>query len=175
MAAIIKNRQVIADTWQLLKPGADGGLTRMPADGDVIVPLSLWRAQRAALLLRAGRLGVWLDSHQDPALIAGDLQHFALIAVNFPKLGDGRGYSIGRLLRERHGWQGELRAIGYVLRDFLFDLSRCGFDAFALRVGEDPQAALSAFGDFSDGYQTSVDRPQPLFRRRLAGRHGSAA
>ena len=170
MAALIKNRQITADPWQLLKPAADGNQPPLPQDGDVIVPLSVWRERRTALLARAGRLGVWIDSHEDPALIAGDLQHFALVAVNFPKLGDGRGYSIGRLLRERHGWQGELRAIGYVIRDYLFDMSRCGFDAFSLREGEDPHTALSAFGDFSEGYQTSVDRPQPLFRRRLAGR-----
>jgi uncharacterized protein (DUF934 family) len=168
MAALIKSRQITADPWQLLKPAADGGLPPLPSDGDVIVPLSMWHTQRDSLLAREGRLGVWLDSHEDPASIADDLRHFALVAVNFPKLGDGRGYSTGRLLRERFGWQGELRAIGCVIRDFLFDLSRCGFDAFSLREGEDAQAALSAFGDFSDGYQTSVDRPQPLFRRRVA-------
>jgi uncharacterized protein (DUF934 family) len=172
MAQVIKNRLITADPWQLLKPAADGGQPALPPEGDVIVPLSMWREQRAALLARSGRLGVWLDSAEDPSSIAGDLKHFALVAVNFPKLGDGRGYSIGRLLRERHGWQGELRAIGYVIRDFLFDLSRSGFDAFSLRDGEDAQAALSAFGDFSEGYQTSVDRPQPLFRRRLGGRQG---
>jgi uncharacterized protein (DUF934 family) len=174
MAVIIKDRRIATDTWQLLKAGPDGALPPVPPAGDVIVPLGLWLGQRDALLSREGRLGIWLDSDEDPALLANDLQHFALIAVNFPKLGDGRGYSIARLLRERHGWQGELRAIGYVLRDLLFDLSRCGFDAFSLGAGEDPQAALSAFGDFSEGYQTSVDRPLPLFRRRSAGKYGTA-
>lgn len=168
MAVIVKNRQIATDTWHLLKAGPDGALPPVPATGDIIVPLGTWLDQRDALLSRAGRLGIWLDSHEDPAQVASDLQHFALIAVNFPKLGDGRGFSIARLLRERHGWQGELRAIGYVLRDLMFDLSRCGFDAYSLREGEDPQAALSAFDDFSEGYQTSVDRPQPLYRRRLA-------
>jgi len=165
MAAIIRQRQVVADSWQLLKPAADGAVA-LPDDGDVIVPLAVWRSQRDALLDRAGGLGVWLDANDDPALIAGDLGHFAVIAVNFPQFTDGRGYSIGRLLRERYGWRGELRAVGDVLRDQLFYLTRCGFDAFVLRDGEDANAALAAFGDFSEGYQASVERPQPLFRRR---------
>lgn len=165
MATIIRQRQVVADNWQLLKPAADGSLT-VPADGDVIVPLGEWRGQRDALLKRAGKLGVWLDSNEDPALIADDLRHFELIAVNFPQFVDGRGYSIARMLRERFGWRGELRAIGDVLRDQLFYLSRCGFDAFDLRAGQDAQAALAAFGDFSEAYQSSAAQPQPLFRRR---------
>ncbi|HEY6240935.1 MAG TPA: DUF934 domain-containing protein, partial [Burkholderiales bacterium] len=93
---------------------------------------------------------------------------FPLIAVNFPKFGDGRGYSIARLLRERYGFRGELRAIGDVLHDHLFFMEQCGFDAFALREDQDAQEALSVFGTFSDAYQTSVQRPVPLFRRRLA-------
>ena len=95
------------------------------------------------------------------------MQRFPLIAVNFPKFGDGRGYSIARLLRERYGFKGELRAIGDVLHDHLFFMSQCGFDAFALREDQDAQEALSVFGTFSDGYQTSALRPVPLFRRRF--------
>jgi uncharacterized protein (DUF934 family) len=173
MAAIIRQRQVVADSWQLLKSAQDGSVT-VPAEGDVIVPLGVWRAQRDTLLKRAGKLGVWLDSNEDPAPLADDLRHFEVIAVNFPQFVDGRGYSIARLLRERHGWRGELRAIGDVLRDQLFYLARCGFDAFELRAGQDAQAALAAFGDFSEAYQSSVERPQPLFRRRGAISSGTA-
>src|SRR5688572_6933477 len=115
MAFVIKHRQVATDTWQLLKPAAKDNAYSVPA-GDVIVPLPLWLAQRGSLISRAGRLGVWLDSHEDPAAIAGDLDRFALVAVNFPQSGDGRGYSIARLLRERYGYKGELRAIGEVVR-----------------------------------------------------------
>lgn len=174
MAVIIKDRRIATDTWQLLKAGPDGALPPVPPAGDVIVPLALWRGQREALLSRAGRLGVWLDSHEEPDAVAVDLDRIALVAVNFPTFGDGRGYSIARLLRERYGYRGELRAIGEVARDHLFLMAGCGFDAFALRQGEDLQAALSAFGDFSESYQTSVDRPQPLFRRRGAGKSGTA-
>ena len=163
---IIRNRSVVNDPWLLLKPAVDGSQPAIPHAGDIIVPLALWRAQRPHLLVRPGRLGVWLDSHEDPADIAEDLRLFGVVAVNFPKFGDGRGYSIARLLRERYGWKGELRAIGDVFRDQLFFLSSCGFNAFALRDGEDPQEALAAFGDFSETYQGSVERPLPLFRRR---------
>ncbi len=169
MATLIKERRIFADNWQLLRPAAGGSPPVAPPAGDVIVPLALWLEQRAALASRAGRLGVWLDSHEEPAAIAGDLDRFALVAVNFPTFGDGRGYSIARLLRERHGYKGELRAIGEVVRDHLFFMARCGFDAFSLRDDQNAAEALTAFNDFSDAYQTSADRPLPLFRRRAPG------
>lgn len=164
MAQIIKHRAVIQDTWQLLEQGSVGAL---PFSGDVIVPLALWTGERDALSFRLGRTGVWLETDADPAALAPDLARLALIAVRFANFADGRGYSLARLLRERHGYRGELRAIGDVLRDQLYYLSRCGFDAFALRADQNPYQALSAFDDFSEAYQASVDRPEPLFRRRL--------
>ena len=109
-----------------------------------------------------------LEPHEDPAALAGQLAGAARVEVNFPSFTDGRGYSIARLLRERLGYRGELRAVGDVQRDQVFYLSRCGFDAFLLRDGEDAEAALAALTDFSEAYQTSVERPQPLFRRRSA-------
>ena len=163
--ALIKHRKLAPDSWQLLEPDADGTV-QVAAEGDVIVPLSIWETQRAELISRSGQLGVWLAGNEDPARIADDLQHFALVAVKFPALPDGRGYSIGRLLRERYRWDGELRAIGDIQRDQLYYLARCGFDAYVLRAGENIASALTAFDDFSDAYQTAVDRPVPLFRRR---------
>jgi uncharacterized protein (DUF934 family) len=109
-----------------------------------------------------------LEPDEDPAAIVDRLDTATRIEVNFPKFTDGRGYSIARLLRERHGYRGELRAVGDVQRDQLFYLSRAGFDAFQLREGEDARAALAALTDFSEAYQASVERPQPLFRRRSA-------
>ena len=107
-----------------------------------------------------------LEPTDDPALLAGAVGRAGVIAVNFPKFGDGRGYSIARLLRERCGYKGELRAVGEVARDHLHAMAQCGFDAFALRAGEDPQEALKAFGDFSEQYQATAAQPAPLFRRR---------
>ncbi len=109
---------------------------------------------------------VRLEPADDPAGVS--LEGVSRVEVNFPKFGDGRGYSIARLLRERYGYRGELRAVGHITRDLLFYLESCGFDAFELRAGEDPHEALASFEDFSEAYQASVARPQPLFRRRPA-------
>ena len=107
-----------------------------------------------------------LEPTDDPAVVAGAVGLAAVIAIHFPKFSDGRGYSIGRLLRERYGYKGELRAVGEVARDHLHAMEQCGFNAFQLREGEDPQEALAAFGDFSDSYQATAAQPEPLFRRR---------
>jgi uncharacterized protein (DUF934 family) len=166
MALIIKDRNVVTDHWLRLDLNPDGTASAAPPAADVIVPLAMWREQRVHLLVRPGRLGVWLDSHEEPGDIAEDLKLFGVVAVNFPKFGDGRGFSTARLLRERYGWKGELRAFGDIFRDQLFYLASVGFDSFVLREGEDPQEALSGFKVFSESYQASVERPLPLFRRR---------
>jgi uncharacterized protein (DUF934 family) len=168
MATLIKERRIVADSWHLLERGSKGELPEVPVRGDVIVPLALWLEHREELLAYTDKLGVWVDANEGPEALAGDVQRFPLIAVNFPKFGDGRGYSIARLLRERYGYKGELRAIGDVLHDHLYFMEQCGFDAFALREDQDAQEALSsAFDTFSDSYQATVLRPVPLFRRRL--------
>ena len=110
---------------------------------------------------------VVFEPTDDLAAKAGQIGALGIIAVNFPKYGDGRGYSIGRLLRERYGYKGELRAVGVVARDHLQAMAQCGFDSFLLREGEDVQDALAAFDDFSEAYQASVAQPLPLFRRRV--------
>jgi uncharacterized protein (DUF934 family) len=169
--ALIKHRKPASDSWQLLRElaiGEDGALPLLPA-GDLIVPLSAWRRARAQLVAREGKIGVWLAGDEDPVDIADDLAHLGVVAVEFANFTDGRGYSIGRLLRQRYGWAGELRAIGDVQRDQLFYLMRCGFDAFSLREGEDVNVALTAFEDFGERYQGAADQPLPLFRRRETG------
>lgn len=107
-----------------------------------------------------------LEPVDDPALVAAEVGIAGVIAVNFPRFSDGRGYSIGRLLRERYGYKGELRAVGEVARDHLHAMAQCGFDSFQLREGEDPLEALKAFDDFSEQYQATAAQPVPLFRRR---------
>jgi uncharacterized protein (DUF934 family) len=156
MATLIKNKRIVPDSWQQLKPAAEGGLPDLPLTGDWIVPLAIWNEQRVQLSQRAGRNGVLLENTDDPRALAADFDKLALITVRFPKFTDGRGYSIARLLR-RLGWKGELRAVGDVLRDQLFYMTRCGFDAFELRADQDAQVALTAFSDFSAPYQPAID------------------
>ncbi|WLQ15580.1 DUF934 domain-containing protein [Hahella aquimaris] len=167
MPNLIKNAAVVADDWTVLDK-ADAPAEQTVPTGKVIIPLSTWLAQREQLLARAPeQTGVWLDSDEEPDAIGADLSHFNVIAVNFPKFADGRGYSIARILREQLHYTGELRAIGDVLMDQLFFMKRCGFDAFAVRADRDAEKALAGLTDFSVTYQASVDQPEPLFRRRM--------
>ena len=162
---IIRDRKVVADDWQVLPAIADGAAAALP-DGKLIVPLNVWQVLRDVLTERQLPIGIWLDSHEDAAEIANAVNSFAVIAVNFPKFTDGRGYSIATLLRSRYGYKGELRAIGDVLRDQLFYMQRVGFNAFAVRADKDIHDALKALKDFSVTYQGSVAEPRPLFKRR---------
>ena len=165
----IKNRAVVSDDWTVLRldEGQDAADAVVP-DGKVIVPLAVWQAQRDTLSARPA-LGVWIASDERPDALKGELDRFAVIGVDFPKFTDGRGYSTAFNLRTRLGYQGELRAIGDVLRDQLFQMHRVGFDAFATRQDRNIHDALKGLTDFSEVYQASVDVKAPLFRR--AARH----
>lgn len=172
MAEIIQHGAIVADDWEVLRlTESDTPDTVQVPPGRWIVPLTVWQAQREHLAARleAGELGVWLSGSDDPALLAEDLVRLRLIAVDFPKFTDGRGYSIATLLRTRLGYGGELRAIGNVLRDQFFFYRRCGFDVIAPQPGkysaEQLRAALASLEDFSEPYQGAADRPEPLFRR----------
>ena len=111
---------------------------------------------------------VVLKPADDPATLAPRFGELRAIAIEFPSFTDGRGYSHARLLRERFGWKGELRAVGDVGRDQLLYLSRCGFDAFVLKDASRLEEALAGLDDYREGYQATVERPQPLLRRRAA-------
>src|SRR5438309_1775682 len=105
MPPLIKDRAVISDRWTLLRDAKT--FDDIPAGVAVIVPLALWQTERTAFLAR-GDVGVWLAPTDDPAAIAGDLAALPVVAVDFPKFTDGRGYSVARLLRDRYGFTGEL-------------------------------------------------------------------
>jgi uncharacterized protein (DUF934 family) len=171
---MIKGREVVEDDWQVLRlaepvdgaPVHDPATVSVPA-GKFIVPLSLWLVQREVLSARtaAGEIAVWIASDERPETLKDLLDQFPLIAVDFPKFTDGRGYSIAYNLRTRLGWTGELRAVGDVLRDQLFSMQRVGFDAYSVRSDRDVHDALKGLSDFSETYQASVDQKVPLFRR----------
>ncbi len=159
MPSVIKHRRIVEDRWQHLADEAE-----LPA-GPVIVSLARWQRERAILLKRGQPVGVRLPNTADVADLAADLPLLEVVALEFPKFADGRAHSQARLLRERYGYQGELRAVGDVLRDQLFFMARNGFDAFELRADRSLEDALKAFDEFSESYQPAADQPQPLYRR----------
>ncbi|UZE97888.1 DUF934 domain-containing protein [Alkalimarinus alittae] len=161
MPKLIKDNQIIDDNWIVVDADFEGALPEQPA----IVPLSYWNQNKASLSARSD-IGVWLDSHEEPSHIASDLDSIPVVAINFPKFADGRGYSYARLLRERFNYKGEIRAVGDVLQDQLFYMKRCGFNAFAVRADRDIEVALTGLNVFSNSYQAACDRNTPLFRRR---------
>lgn len=169
MPKLIKNDQIVDDRWQVLRLADDQTADAVPLpDAATLLPLAVWVARKDEILARGIAHGVWLDSGEGPEALVGDLDQLAVIGINFPKFTDGRGYSTARLLRERYGYRGEIRAIGDVLQDQLFFMKRCGIDAYALRDDKDIDAALAGLRVFSESYQAAVDQPQPLFRRRSA-------
>ncbi len=169
MRKIIKNRQIVDDATQVLKlaEGESAQTLSIPA-GPVLVPLAVWQERREELKARAD-VGVWLASDERPEALKDDVASLQLIAVDFPKFTDGRGYSIAYNLRARLSYEGELRAIGDVLRDQLFYMQRVGFDAFATRADRSIEDALKGLSDFTEPYQPSWDRKAPLFKRVQRG------
>jgi len=167
---LIKNRQCVSDPWQTVAVGDDFAGVVLPP-GPVLISAELWLARRADWLVRCAsgeEIGVSLAPAFAVEKIADDISWFSLIAVEFPKFADGRGYTTARLLRERYSYTKELRAVGDVGRDQLFLLHRVGFDAFLIPAGRDAQEAIGAFDDFPEVYQAATDQTLPLFRRRTA-------
>ncbi len=157
---IIKGRRIVDDAWRHVADDEALG------QGPVIVSLARWQAERELLAGRDEALGLRLPNTARLDAIAADLARFAVIAIEFPVFKDGRGYTLARLLRERHGYAGELRAVGDVLRDQLYFMARAGFDAFEVRADKSIEEALESLDDFSVNYQAAADQPLPLYRRR---------
>lgn len=147
MNTLIRNGQIADDGWQWIDESEALLAARLEAGGRFVLPLAAWLVHRASL--DPACAGVWLGPDDEPESVLPWLADIPLIAIRFPVFTDGRGYSLARLLRSRHGYTGELRAVGDVLRDQLYFLQRCGFDAFQLRADQSPEEALAAFQDYS--------------------------
>lgn len=173
MREIIKDKAIVSDDWTVLRltENETPDAVSVPA-GKVIIPLKVWLLQRESLLNRTD-IAVWFSSDEQAKELKEDISRFSLLAVDFPKFADGRGYSIAYNLRSRFNFTGELRAIGDVLRDQLFYMQRVGFNAFATREDKNIHDAIKGLTDFSEKYQTSWDEKNPLFRR--AERAGAQA
>lgn len=149
---LIKDGTVVADGWQTIADDAP-----LPPSDPVVISLSRWQKERDTLMGRNGALGVRLSSAQSPVLVADDLHRFGLVALEFPKFTDGRAYSYARLLRERYGFKGELRAVGNVLRDQFLFMLRCGFDSFEVADEASARSWADAVSAISRAYQPAGD------------------
>ena len=149
---LIKDDALVPDPWVSLDDEA-----ALPEGAPAIVSFERWQSEREALLQRNAPLGIRLRSDQPPKLVLDDLDRFAVVALEFPKFGDGRAYSYARLLRERYGFRGELRAVGNVLRDQALFMLRCGFDAFEVAEDSVLEGWRAALAEISVFYQPTAD------------------
>jgi uncharacterized protein (DUF934 family) len=141
----------------------------LPESGGVLVSLARFEAERDALLARDGELGIWLQSNESPAAIADDLERIALVALDFPVFSDGRAYSSARLLRERYGYKGELRAVGDVLCEQLTFMLRSGFETFEIQSVDALDEFNSVVTEVRVVYQPTGDGQPTAIDRRLSG------
>ncbi|MDV7340174.1 DUF934 domain-containing protein [Terasakiella sp. A23] len=169
--ALVKNNLVIVDVWT--KVDDDEALP----EGDIIVSLTRWNAERETLLARSSQIGIHLNSDENPEHILEDLSFFQVIELEFPAFTDGRAYSYARLLRERHNFDGELRAVGNVLRDQILLMHRCGFDAFSINEEDDKalQIWLNAQNEMTTFYQPTGDGRKTVMSLRQRKRLAKAA
>ncbi len=165
---LIKNGRLAEDSW--IHVGDEAPL----ASGvQAIVSLERWQAERETLTARNASLGLRLKSNQSPELVAEDLGRFDVIALEFPKFTDGRAYSNARVLRERYGFGGELRAVGQVLRDQLVFMLRSGFDAFEVAGGSTAEVWNEILAEISVFYQAAGDSRSPVSVLRRAQREAA--
>ena len=156
MTLISRSGERADDPWRLITDEAP-----LPASGDIIVTLERWQAQKRELADHPGRLGIRLRADQLADGVGDDISAFSLIALAFPKFSDGRPYSTARLLRERYGFAGELRAVGHVLRDQFLFMLRCGFDTFEVDGEGAADAWSRAIAEIGVFYQPAGDHRQP--------------
>ncbi len=162
--------------WQRVE-GEDGPIPHPDPQPERLLTLEQWHAVRHSWP-RGLPTAVMLPNTLDVDTLAEDLRgpnsRLALVVLQFPKWTDGRAYSQARLMRVRHGFDGELRAIGEVLVDMLPLLQRTGFDAVQLRHDQSVEAAVRALGFFAGHYQGDVQQPRPAFARDVTAEAAAA-
>jgi len=159
---LVKGRTVVQDLWQHLED-ADP----LPAGGPVTLSWARWTAERATITRAPAELGVRIPNTVTTAEVGAEAAKFGLIAVHFPNFSDGRAFSQARVLRDRYGFTGEIRATGGVLRDQLLFMQRCGIDAFEMPDRALEENWLAAFDEFDVFYQPAEDNRPWVARQRL--------
>lgn len=166
MMALVRDNELVEDEYIHVADGAEIPNGVLP----VLVGLEQWQSQRELLLQRGSALGVRLHSDQSPELVAADLSRLQLVALEFPAFRDGRAYSYARMLRERYGFTGEIRAIGDVLMEQLHFMLRTGFNAFEIKSADPLKDYLTATRDFTVWYQPTGDGRRTALQLRHGGR-----
>ncbi|MFN9357399.1 MAG: DUF934 domain-containing protein [Alphaproteobacteria bacterium] len=165
---LIKDGAFITDSFTRVADADE-----LPA-GAVIVSLSRFLDAREALLSRDAPLGVRIGSHETPDALGPDVHRLAVVELSFPKFRDGRGYSSARVLRDRLGYRGEVRAVGEVLRDQWLFMRRCGVDACEVREGTGLEDFRAALGEQTVFYQRTADGVPDIFALRQRQRQSTA-
>ncbi len=160
MQNLIDQKSSLENTWTLLQDSSADF-----SQSNIMIPATYWLDNESDFIGRDD-VSIWFTGDADLSLFKGKLSQFNVIGVNFPAFADGRGYSLARLISEREGYTGELRAIGDVLIDQLFFMKRCGFNTYLLEEGLAADTAINYFSTFSAPYQLAADIKEPLFRRK---------
>ena len=167
MPALVKDLEIAPDPWTLIESADD---CDSAAADRCIFPFDYWVSPTRGVDPRSfSKAGFWVDGETDIERVHGHLEGASLVAVKFPAFADGRGLSLGVMLRSRCGFSGELRAFGDILPDLAQYLHRSGFDAFVVEDRRAAEVAIASVGSITDHYQASVLQPQPAFRRIHAG------
>ncbi|MCC8960130.1 DUF934 domain-containing protein [Bradyrhizobium sp. Pear77] len=167
---LVKQGRLTTDLFVHVADGAE-----LPGDGAVLVTAERFLADPEALLRRPGKLGVIWPNNRNLDELVPHLDRLASVALVFPTFRDGRAYSQARLLRERYGYDGELRATGQILRDQFVFMTRAGFDAFEVKKDADADAFAQTMKRYSVFYQPTGDGRVTALNRRMQLRHSESA
>jgi len=167
---LVKQGRITTDPFVHVADGAE-----LPGDGAVLVTAERFLADPEALLRRSGKLGVIWPNNRSLEDLVPHLDRLASVALVFPTFRDGRAYSQARLLRERHGYDRELRATGQILRDQFVFMTRAGFDAFEVKKDADADAFAATMKRYSVFYQPTGDGRVTALNRRMQLRHSESA
>jgi uncharacterized protein (DUF934 family) len=167
---LVKSGKISADAFVHIADEAS-----IPADGAILISAARFLDDAEVLSRRSGPTGMIWPNNRDVEDLVPHLDRLAVIALVFPTFRDGRAYSQARLLRERHGYRGELRATGQVLRDQFVFMLRAGFDAFEVKKQSDAEVFATAAKRYSVFYQPTGDGRITALHRRMQLRHSEGA
>ena len=169
MPLIINQQRAELDSWNSLYGDDSAGFEEILSagqfSGDLLVSWEQWQQNRDVLLKQANRVGIKIDNDFELGELIEDLDKLSLIAVDFPVFSDGRAFSQARLLRQRYGFQGEIRAVGDVTWDRLRFMHRCGIDAYEIDEDRYSDDMLEAFQEITVQFQGAADDPRPMYRQ----------